>query len=94
MVRVGLAIAAIVVVVGVFCAIDALMIDRARVRALPRWVWLLVIVLLPALGPLLWLTVGRARIARVAAPDDDPAFLAELSKLLDEEHRKGSEGQQ
>lgn len=85
MVRIWLAIVALVVVLTVFCAIDALMLDRLRIRGLPRWAWLLIIVLLPLFGSVLWLTVGRARLPRTIAPDDDPEFLAELKKLLDEE---------
>ena len=33
---------------------------RSRYRHLTRWVWLLVIVLLSTLGPILYLTLGRA----------------------------------
>ena len=84
MVRIWLVLVAVVVVITVFCAVDALMLDRLRSRGLPRWAWVLVVVLIPVAGPVLWLTVGRGRIARTIAPDDDPEFLAELKKLLDE----------
>ncbi|MFM6973818.1 MAG: PLD nuclease N-terminal domain-containing protein [Agromyces sp.] len=87
MVRVWLALAAFAVVLTVFCAIDVLMLDRLRIRALPRWVWVLIVILIPVIGSVLWLAVGRARVPRTIAPDDDPAFLAELQKLLDDESK-------
>ena len=89
MVRLWLVLIAVLVVITIFCAVDALMLDRLRVRGLPRWAWVLVVLLIPVVGPVLWLTVGRGRVPRTIAPDDDPEFLAELKKLLDE---NGSDG--
>lgn len=88
MVRVWLGVVALVVLLAVFSAVDCAMINPLRIRALPRWAWMLVILCVPVFGAVLWLTVGRARIALTQAPDDDPQFLAELSKLLDDEQRK------
>ena len=88
MVRYFLIAVALAVVLMVFCAVDAAMISRLRIRGLPRWAWLLVIILVPVIGPVLWLLVGRAKLAATIAPDDDPTFLADLKKLLDEEHGK------
>ena len=52
-------------------------------RALPRWLWLIVIVVAPVLGPAAWFVVGRTLGRRagsvVGAPDDDPRFLRKLS---------------
>lgn len=89
MVRFWLVLVALVVVVTVFCAVDALMLDRLRIRGLPRWAWVLVVLLVPVVGSVLWLTVGRGRTRRTVAPDDDPEFLAELKKLLDENDAGG-----
>lgn len=85
MVRIWLGLIALVVVLTVFSFIDALLISPLRVRGLPKWAWLLVIALIPLFGSLLWLFVGRARAGHTVAPDDDPEFLAELKKLLDDE---------
>ena len=64
----------------------------ARVRALPKPLWLLLVVLVPFLGPLAWLLAGRpvaegrgrassgARRTGTRAPDDDPEFLAALAR--------------
>ena len=52
-------------------------IERYRVRGLPRALWLVVLVLLPVVGALVWFVLGRGPVRRpLRAPDDDPAFLA------------------
>ncbi|MCL2466171.1 MAG: PLD nuclease N-terminal domain-containing protein [Micrococcales bacterium] len=81
---------ALAVTIGVglllYCFIDALQADPARVRNLPRMLWLLVIVAVPVFGPLAWLFLGRplwqapwhTAPPRRRGPDDDPDFLASL----------------
>ena len=84
----------IVVVFGltIYSFFDVLATDRARFPSLKKPTWLLV-VLLPLIGPLLWLLVGRRhrqagsdrviqirRRDRPVAPDDDPAFLRQLDE--------------
>jgi hypothetical protein len=63
MARPLLLVALAVVLVTVFTAIDCALTERYRVRALPRVLWLVVIVLVPVAGPFLWWTVGRAPYA-------------------------------
>ncbi len=76
----------------VYCFLDCAASRPDEVRTLPRPIWVAVIILLPALGPFLWLALGRParRLAdqpvtpsRPMAPDDDPDFLASLNR----EHR-------
>jgi hypothetical protein len=53
-------------------------------------VWILIVVLLPVLGGILWLIVGRARpsaVARRRAPDDDPEFLGRIGSISDQDER-------
>jgi hypothetical protein len=60
----------VLLVVGsiAWALIELLQADKAAVRSLPKWAWALVIVLLaPPLGPLLWFPFGRPR-SRTAAP--------------------------
>ena len=52
---------------------------------MPRWLWMVAIVLLPGVGALGWFTLGRPRSGgpdggqrRTIAPDDDPDFLRRL----------------
>jgi hypothetical protein len=71
----------------VYCLIEAAQTDTAQLR-LPKPVWLLLILLLPVLGALAWLLVGRPRHGadvsgqqrRPVAPDDDPDFLRKLGR--------------
>lgn len=78
----------------VFSIVDVAMIERHRVRALPKTAWIVIVVILPVVGPLLWLTLGRegrgtASGSRAVAPDDDPAFLGGLQAdaRLDQDER-------
>jgi hypothetical protein len=55
-------------------------------KALPKLVWIAIIVLIPVIGPLLWILFGRTNGRGwgrgdddVFAPDDDPSFLRDLS---------------
>jgi hypothetical protein len=69
--------------------VDSEHTDRRLVRVLAKPVWLLV-VLVPALGPLFWLVAGRSdarggrppqgppRPPGPRGPDDDPDFLRRL----------------
>ena len=59
-----------------FALIDAAMSDPKRVRGVSKPIWVILIVLLPLAGAVLWFTVGKARRreTRRLAPDDDPSF--------------------
>ena len=61
-------IPAAIVLVGLtlYALFEALMTPAHEVRSLPKWGWVAVVVLLPLVGPLLWLVLGRARVARGA----------------------------
>lgn len=72
-------------VIVVYALVDCLMADGPDVRALPKPVWALAIVVLPVVGAALWFTLGRpARSGRRSGrrqslgPDDDPGFLSSL----------------
>jgi len=67
-------------VLTVFAVVDCALTERRRVRALPKWAWLLIALVVPLVGPLLWLLIGRGSartrpVVRVIGPDDDPDFL-------------------
>ncbi len=49
-----------IVAVTVFTLVDAIRIDSSRVRHLDRAVWVIIILLVPLVGILLWWTIGRA----------------------------------
>jgi hypothetical protein len=81
-------VVAVLVVIGValYAAIDCLRTPQREVQVLPKPLWLLVIVMIPLLGGVLWILAGRAgtgptrppRRPRLIAPDDDPDFLRSL----------------
>jgi hypothetical protein len=75
------------VVLAIYCLVQLAQARSDLVRTLPRWAWALLIVLLPLLGSVAWLFVGRPqgpprpnppRRGRPVAPDDDPDFLRGL----------------
>lgn len=71
---VGLVIAALVFTV--YSIVDCALTERFRVRGMPKALWLLVLVVLPVLGGVLWFLIGRGPARRrVLGPEDDPRFL-------------------
>lgn len=45
----------------VYVLVDLSRAPSAEVRLLPKWLWVIVVVLLFLIGPLLWLVLGRPR---------------------------------
>ena len=87
MVRLFVFLAAASLVLFVLALIGSLSADR--VRTMPRALWVLVILVIPLLGPIAYFVWGRPRHAttatrpvhrrsRPASPDDDPEFLKSM----------------
>jgi len=53
----------LLVVLFIYGLIDCLRSDRADVRSIPKPAWILVIILLPLIGVLLWFFLGRPQYA-------------------------------
>ena len=92
MVRLWIAIGVAALVFYIYSVADCALFDRLRVRGLPKAVWLLIIILFPVIGGILWFLIGRGRRnssagRRVTAPDDDPEFLGKLRLDHDQEER-------
>jgi|SRR5665647_2520546 len=93
MVRLWFILGIVVVILSVYALVDCALYNRTRIRGLPRWAWIFAVLLVPVIGPLLWLFVGRGRSAsagrgpRSMAPDDDPDFLKGLNRVRDQEER-------
>lgn len=87
----GLLILALVAAVfWVFTIVDCAVQPPSRHRGVSKPVWLLIVVLLPVLGGILWLVVGRTRKSAVVArraPDDDPEFLGRIGTISDQDER-------
>ncbi|WEO77716.1 PLD nuclease N-terminal domain-containing protein [Cryobacterium sp. SO2] len=87
----------VVVILTIYTLVDCAVFDRNRIRGVPRWVWIFVIILIPVIGPVLWLLIGRGRrgnagpaggrVMRSMAPDDDPDFLRGLDRVKDQDQR-------
>ena len=46
----------------IFCLVDVIVTDDSICRHLPKLLWLLVVLVLPLVGSVLWLAVGRPRV--------------------------------
>lgn len=77
---------------AIYALIDCGQADRAKVRPPGKPLWLLII-LVPIVGPVAWLVLGRPAAAagrpasaprpRPLAPDDDPEFLRRIRPVTD-----------
>ena len=73
-----------VLALTVYALVDLFVTQATRVRAFPKPVWIAVIVVLPLLGPILWLFVGKNRRMPKQTtpmfPDDDMGFLGRIDR--------------
>lgn len=92
-----------IVAIGViiYAFIECLMTPKHQVRAFPKTAWILIVLLVPLVGALLWLFLGRARSRRAggsggrpagprrpSSPDDDAAFLRQLDVQRQQQARQ------
>lgn len=77
----------LVLLVFVYGLVDVIRTDSRYVRGISKPAWIVVMVVLPVLGAILWFIFGRPYGGRAAqqafpahptAPDDDPEFLRNL----------------
>jgi hypothetical protein len=82
------------IAVTVYAVVDCIQTDDARVRGLPKLLWLLLILLFPVVGSIAWFIAGRPQNGAAGrgpsgrgpshrpppprGPDDDPDFLRRL----------------
>ncbi|MCE1174369.1 MAG: PLD nuclease N-terminal domain-containing protein [Propionibacteriales bacterium] len=52
----------------VFCLIDAVQTPDSAMRNLPKWAWIVLIIILPVVGPVAWLIAGRPHKTQNSAP--------------------------
>lgn len=82
----------------IYTVVDIALIDRSRVKGLPKIVWVLIVLVLPIIGAVLWFFLGRERLSERGggrgsvrrgprAPDDDPEFLRKLGREQAQEDR-------
>ncbi len=91
----GLA-ALVAVALWIYCIFDIIATEEALMRNMPKILWLIVVVILPIIGSLAWLLLGRPPNAGLApgdpnprpaprprgplGPEDSPEFLAGLDE--------------
>ncbi|NRG41467.1 hypothetical protein GTU73_16020 [Rathayibacter sp. VKM Ac-2804] len=93
MIRLFIGLLVALAVFTVYTVIDVALSNRHAVRAIPKWSWVLVVLLLPIIGAGLWFWIGRPRKQRsddrrFTAPDDDPDFLGTLRRERDPEKER------
>jgi len=79
------ALPAILIGVTIYALIDCARAYESRVKTLPLWAWLHLIIIAAPIGPIAYLIAGRnkpkgrkAPKRRILPPDDDPDFLGKL----------------
>ena len=89
--RVLLIFFVIAVAFWVVSIVDCAVQPADRHRGVNKPAWLAIVILIPALGGLLWFGIGRTRRHKAGvgrrAPDDDPDFLSGLGSRTDQDER-------
>lgn len=83
----------------IYCTVDCIQTPKRQVRVLRKAAWIPIIILLPLLGPGLWLGFGKARGGNggggprkgPVAPDDDPEFLRNIEFQRRQQQRREEE---
>ena len=92
MTRLLIILVPLVLLFWVFSVIDCAAQPSIRHRGVSKPVWVLIVLLIPVLGGILWFAVGRVRARDVAitipdSPDDDPALLRSAQPLSAQDER-------
>ena len=90
MVRVLLPVLLLLIAFWVYSIVDCALLSPTRHRGVSKPVWILIVVLLPVLGGILWFIVGRGRqrtAPESTAPDDDLEFLGSIGSISDQDER-------
>lgn len=77
----------LLIALWLYCIFDVIATDEMLVRSLPKMAWLFIVILLPDIGSIAWLALGRPQFAgwrpgdtegrttrRVVGPEDRPDF--------------------
>lgn len=85
MLRVALIALIVVTALTIYAIIDCSRTPEAKVRSLPKWAWLVIIIFVPGVGAIAWIVAGRPqgpgrnrRKGKIVPPDDNPDFLKKL----------------
>lgn len=72
--------------ITVYTLVDCARTDSTEIRNLPKWAWILLIVIIGTIGSVAYWILGRPKRTRpprpgthrIIPPDDDPDFLRKL----------------
>lgn len=78
----------LIIAFTVFSAVHLALTPRDQVRGISKPAWMVLVILVPVVGGVLWFAVGRVRAGESprsarrgpVAPDDDPEFLRRLAR--------------
>jgi hypothetical protein len=82
MARLLLILALVATAFWVYTIVDCAVQPASRHRGVSKPAWMVIVIVLPVLGGMLWFLIGRGRASDPVlrrAPDDDPEFLGRLS---------------
>ena len=68
----GGALAIAIFALWVYCILDVIATEEALMRSMPKLFWLIIVILLPTIGSLAWLLLGRPREAGYLPGDTNP----------------------
>ncbi len=74
----------VLVALTIYCTIEVAQARSWEVRRMPKWLWAVVVIGVPGVGPLAWLFLGRplgpgrGPTQPPRPPDDNPDFLRGL----------------
>ncbi|WP_159611936.1 PLD nuclease N-terminal domain-containing protein [Glutamicibacter sp. JC586] len=94
MVRFIIFAAVVSVALMIYTLIECSRAEKHQVRSLPKSAWVVVIILLPLIGAVLWFVLGRPQSStsqstgQQKAPDDDEDFLRQLEVWRRQQQRE------
>ena len=86
----------LLIALWLYCIFDVISTDEVLVRNLPKMAWLFIVIILPSIGSIAWLALGRPEFAgwrpgdtegratrRVVGPEDRPDFSSRDTSRLE-----------
>ena len=88
----------LLIALWIYCILDVIATDEVLMRGLPKMAWLIIVVILPDIGSIAWLALGRPvfagwrpgdttgrRTRRVVGPEDRDDFPSSRTSSSDRE---------
>ena len=85
MLRLAFIAAIVITALTIYSIIDCSRTPETAIRSLPKWAWLVIIILVPGIGAVAWIIAGRPqgpgrgrRKKNIIPPDDNSDWLKKL----------------